>query len=250
MLQQNFAVLYISNLTLYNPVLPKTTKHSLSLNFSIGASYIELDSNSMLCTGGDPATAAVHRLDLSSFKFTPLPALSVPRKGSGVGRANNIFYEFGGKDGSGHDLMECEKWEMGGDSWTTAGSMNHPKVYFTPCNYHSSIYLVSSWDASSRIVEKFDPDAETFTDLSVSLFTETISFTASFVAYGELFLLTDKKQLACWKIATENTFRVVTTNGACDSTRQPRVLGSQVLLANKGNVAKFSLETYSFIESS
>jgi len=146
--------------------------------------------------------------------------------------------------------MECEKWEMGGDSWTTAGSMNHPKVYFTPCNYHSSIYLVSSWDASSRIVEKFDPDAETFTDLSVSLFTETISYTASFVAYGELFLLTDKKQLACWKIATENTFRVVTTNGACDSTRQPRVLGSQVLLANKGNVAKFSLETYSFIESS
>jgi len=58
MLQQNFAVLYISNLTLYNPVLPKTTKHSLSLNFSIGASYIELDSNSMLCTGGDCCRAS------------------------------------------------------------------------------------------------------------------------------------------------------------------------------------------------
>lgn len=248
MLQPGFAAIYLSSLFLYNPSISSTTKHPLSINFSIGGSYIELDKNSIMCTGGDPATSAVNSLDLSSFKFTPLPALTTARKGLGVGRAKAVFYVFGGRDGSAHDLIECEKWEIGGMNWTTAGSMNHPKAYFTPCNYNSVIFLASSWDASSRIVEKFDPEAETFTDLSVSLFTETISYTTSFIAYGELFLLTDKKQLACWKIDSEATFRVMTTNGACDSSRQPRIIGSQVLLANKGTVVKFSLETYSYVD--
>jgi len=49
-------------------------------------------------------------------------------------------------------------------------------------------------------------------------------------------------------IETECKFHLSTTSKVSGSTQQPLIVGSLVLIACKGEVQKFSLKTYSFLD--
>ena len=74
----------------------------------------------------------------------------------------------------------------------------------------------------------------------------------SFVANGELCVLTRRKQLGRWRIESEGEFRLFQTERECWSSQPPLIVNSLVLIANNslgrpGVVEKFSLESYAFI---
>jgi hypothetical protein len=99
------------------------------------------------------------------------------------------------------------------------------------------------------LVETFNPETEEFTNLAVRLPSQLSHSSFSFVANGELCLLTSTKQLARWKIESEKKFRLSFTNRNCFSTQPPLVVGSYVLIANaylRGRVEKLNLESYTF----
>ena len=77
------------------------------------------------------------------------------------------------------------------------------------------------------------------------------SGSVSFVANGELCVLTRGKQIAAWRIESEREFRLLDTDRECGSTQQPLVMGSMALIANNYSssnaVETFSLEFYAFV---
>lgn len=74
----------------------KTSRHTIPINFSSGVSYIELDRNSLLCLGGNPASQEVYSLDLTFFHLTSLPPLCSPREGAGLAQSATYTFVFGG----------------------------------------------------------------------------------------------------------------------------------------------------------
>jgi len=96
-------------------------------------------------------------------------------------------------------------------------------------------------------MESFDPQTEIYQALPVCLPSKLEGASASFVVNGELFVLTDNKQLARWRIESEAEVRLFVLNKGCCSTQPPLVLDSLVIIANAchESVEKFSLEDYS-----
>lgn len=224
------------------------SEHTLSVNFGVGGSCIQADRNTLLCVGANPASSAVYLLTLSTFQLSPLPSLFTPRDSAGLAKVNAHFYVLGGYNGGGV-LSSCEKMKLADKCWTRMSRMTHPRVAFTPCHYGSLLYIVSSNQEANRTVETFNAETETFTLFPVSL-PQELRFTMSvaFIAYGELCILTDEKQIALWNIDTEREFRLFNTDRWSWSCQQPLIVGSFVLIAYKGEVQKFSLETYSFLD--
>lgn len=69
----------------------------------------------------------------------------------------------------------------------------------------------------------------------------------AFVAFGELCILTNKQEMARWKVDSESEFRLSATNRTFFTSRQPLIVWKEVLIADFARVMKFSLETYSFL---
>lgn len=238
-----FAAVYFNKVELYDFATQQSTRHSLSVDFGDGGSYIELDANTMLCVGGFPPSARVYSLNLSSLQLTPLAGLHVPRCGAGVAKVTAWIYVFGGQG-----QISCEKYRSGDKQWQALANMHYPRSHFTPCSFNALIYLVSS--SEDRVVESFNPSTEVFTVLAVSLPQQLRlnSHSVAFVSNGELFLLTNDMQKARWKIESEREFRVSTTGRNCSSTQPPRVFGQLVFIASSGRMEKFSLQSFSFVK--
>ena len=185
----------------------------------------------------------MYQLNLLSFQLSPLPSLGTPRRDAGIAKVNNRIYVFGGADAAKHNLRSCEKIDLSEKRWTSIGSMTHCRGSFTPCHFRSLLYLVACWVSSS--VETFNPKRDTFAVLSVSL-PRQLTFgggSVSFVVDEELCVLTDEKQMLRWKIDAEREFRLSITEKVMWSNQQPRILGSQLLIACQGQVMQFSLGT-------
>lgn len=237
-----FAAVYFNKVELYDLASQQSSQHILEVDFGDGGSYIELDSNALLCLGGFPAASRVFSLDLNSLQLTPLPSLRTPRCGAGVFKTATWIYVFGGQG-----LASCEKYRLRGKQWQDLATMHYPRSHFTPCISGNLIYLISS--SEHRAVESFDPSLEVFTLLTVSLPHQLRlnSRSVAFVSSGEVCVLTNNMQKARWRIDSEREFRLSTAGRNCSSTQPPRIVGLLVLIASSGRLEKFSLQSYSFI---
>ena len=243
-----FPSVYKNAITVYDVESQQITRHSLSVNFDKGGSFVQLDCMNLLCVGANPASAAVYELNLTTFQQTALPEMTTPRNAPGIAKVASHIYVFGGVGSAGY-LTTCEKMDITDKQWvSTANNMLYPRISFTPCHHRALLYLVCSRNEANRTIETFHPETEVFALLPIQLPSEIQIGWASvaFVVNGELCLLTDNQQMARWKVDSEHEFRVENTGTTCFSTQQPLVMGSVVLIAYQGGVRQFSLETYSF----
>lgn len=239
-----FAAVFNDTIELYNIHSQQSTWSRLPVNFGWGGSFIALDRITMLCIGAYPAATAVYSLDLSSLQLIAMPPLFTPRAAAGVAIAASFVYVFGGYDNPNY-LNSCEKYSLKTKNWLPLRSMNHRRSHFTPCSFRHLIYLACP---TPTPIESFNPETETFIDLPLSFPRQPHLFSSlAFVAYEELFLLTNSKQMARWKINEERQFRISTTLKECWSTQPPLVLDSMVLIACTGRVQKFSLELFALL---
>ena len=245
-----FPSVYYNSLTLYNTTTRQADKHTIPINFCYGGSYILLDNNTnLLCFGGKIASQVVYSLDIFSLKYTNLPNSIYGRFSPGVTKTGKFVYIFGGQDELYRGLRSCEKWEVNDMKWTEIAQMAVSRACFTPCNFHSYIYLVATSTAETRSIETFHPITEKFQiiplTLPMSLRLECAS--VAFVVNEELCLITREKQIACCRLEKEWEFRVKEMGIGCWSSTPPRVIGREVFIACRDQVLRFSLETYSFL---
>lgn len=245
--REQFPIIYFQTLWQYKITVKETTQHVLAVNFRWGGSFVELDWDMVMCVAGNPATKNVYALNLSSHQLSQLRSLDTPREAPGVVKVRSSVYVFGGLGNSQH-LSSCEKWRNDTDSWTPLPGMHYPRAHFTPCDYHSLLYLVSSSD-DHRMIETFNPESEVFAVLAVALPGQlALGFTSvAFIAFGELCMLTGGKQMVRWRVDRDNEARLAYIDRDCYSSQQPVIEGNEVLIGCKGKLVKFSLETYSFL---
>ena len=239
-----FAAVFSDTVELYNIHSHQRTFGRLSVDLGWGGSFIALDANTMMCIGAYPAATAVYSLDLSSLQLTALPPLLTPRAVAGVAITTSFVYVFGGFNNPNY-LNSCEKYPLKTQKWLPLSNMKHRRSHFTPCSFRNLIYLACP---TSTPIESFDPETEVFMDLPVSFPRQALLLSSlAFVANEELFLLTNNKQMARWKINEEMEFRISATLRECWSTQPPLVLDSMVLIACTGRVQIFSLELLALI---
>lgn len=233
-----YAALYGNQLEIYDIKTQRTTKQTLAKDTGY-VGYIEIGDNTLMIMGREVMT-----LDLRTCQITSLPSLLSPRSFPGVAKGDNCVYAFGGLNGN----KECEKWSFVQNCWTRLPDMHYARGYFTPCPFQSLIYLAATSATDHRAVESFSPQTEICTVLPVSLPLQlTLGYNSvAFVASGELCVLTQHSEMARWRVDSESEFRFSATNKECYSRQPPLVMGKEVLIALKGTVVKFSLETYSF----
>ena len=243
-----FAAVWENNVDLYGVESQQSARCTLPINFGKGGSYIALNGSTLLCLGATPASTAVYELELWSLQLTALPPLHSPREAAGVAKGAHFLYVFGGCDSV--DLKSCEKYGWSSGQWQPLRDMQHVRSNFTPCTFRSLIYLLSP--CTTHTIETFSPDTETFDELSTYLpALMRKSSSVSFVASGELCVLTSEKQMGRWRIESERKFRLSMMGSRCCSTQPALVVGAVVLIANnyfrEEKVVKFSLESYAFI---
>jgi len=241
--RDSFASVWGDTVELYDLKSRQSAKHTLSVDFGHGGSYVQINRLTLLCLGAYPASDAAYELDISSFQLTLVSSLRVPRAWAGVAKAQHFVFVFGGK-GDDKRLKSCEKYELREKQWLPMDSMQERRSNFTPCTYRSLIYLLCP---VTPLIETFSPDTEAFTVLPISLPPQLDYGSVSFVVNGELCVLTDDRQMALWKIETETEFRLCKTERECWSTQPPLVFGCLVLIANEGRVEKWSLESQAFL---
>lgn len=243
------AGVYYNSAYVYEIQSKQLTQHTLSVDFGgLGVSCIEWDRDTMLCVGAYPASSAVYSLALSSFQLTPLPSLCISRAFAGIAKVNACFYVFGSWDEAAKQgSRSCEKMQISDKRWVPITDMSHPRSSFSPCHFHSLLYLASPW--TTKTVETFNPQTEAFAVLPVVL-PSNLNPRASvaFVVNAELCLLTEGQQMARWKIDAEREFRLFTTAKNSYSFQQPLILGSLVYITYTRTVQRFSLETYTFLD--
>ena len=238
-----FASVWCNTVEVYNLKSRQSTNHTLSVDFGHGGSYIQVDRHTLMCLGADPASSEVYDLDLFSHELTALPPLLASRGFAGVAKVAQFVYVFGGRN-SAKRLKSCEKYDLQGREWQPLSSMQERRSYFTPCLFRSLIYLPCP---VTPLIEAFCPETEVFTVLSVCLPSQLDYGSVSFVAKGELCILTDDGQMGQWKIESEGEFRVSGTDRECWSAQPPMILDSVVFIANEGKIEKWSLESSAFL---
>ena len=241
-----FAAVFGSTVTLCDLVSGQTTQQALSKDFNNTGSVVQLDGNSVLCLGGQPL--GVYLLDLTSFNLAELPALPTPRSYFGLAKAGENVYVFGGIDSYGNPLSICEKLSLVEKAWYRAGTMTHCRAAFTPCCHDSLLYLVSSWGPYPRAVETFNPATEMFQVLAVALPDElAYGCGVTFAVRGELCVLTEKQQIARWRVGEQGGFQVSVTDRACWSTQIPMISEGMAFINVEGMIYKFSFDSYTFV---
>ena len=221
-----FASMAGSDMELYDFKTNKTTR--IRLPTEVHSGYIQVDKTTVLVVGERVLT-----LDIPTLQITPLPRLGIPRNGIGVAQVENTVFAFGG--GGNESMKVCEKSSAPFTQWTPLPSMHYARANFTPCPFKVLIYLASTFSSNHRAVESFSPHNETFTELRVSLPAplNLASKSVTFQANGELILLTDKSQMARWKLGSGlHFFDVTTVDRPCYSYCPPFVVTIEVYIAN------------------
>lgn len=86
------------------------------------------------------------------------------------------------------------------DRWSRLGDMSYSRRLYSVLLPRPH-YLAATWAMYHEAVESFCPDTEVFTLLPISLPTQLeLRCLSLFFANGELFLLTEAKQVARWVI--------------------------------------------------
>ena len=221
-------------------------RHQLPVNFDVGGVCVELTPTTLLCMCGFPASRNVYELDLTTLHIRPWPSLCVPRDWPGALKLDTYVYVLGGQLDSATLLCSCEKMNLSDQQWTILRSeMTYPRLAFTPCLCNSLVYLLS---ADTDAIETFDPHAEVFTLLSVTLpgDLELDTLSVTFCLNGELCLLTGNMQMLRWCPGSAQEPRLCASTEGCWSHSQPLIVDSHVVIVYDANVMYFDLVTYTF----
>jgi hypothetical protein len=238
-----FAAVYSNRVNLYDLQSGQLSQYKIDEDFGAGTSYIQVDRETLVCLGGLPSSTDVSELNLSDMELSPMPSLHTPRAYAGAAEVASVIYVFGGQNSSYEGLKSCEKYED--CQWFPLNNMQEQRHGFTPCTFRGLIYLPCAF---TSVIEAFSPETELFSLLSVSFPIQLSKWlSVSFVARGNLCVLTGGKQLWQWKIGSRRKYRLSATEWSCWSSQPPRVMDSQVLIVNNGKVERFSLESYTFI---
>jgi len=232
-----------TNMMLYDFNTQQTSQQTLLV--FVWSGYVQVDRATVLIVGREVLT-----LDLLTLQVTPMAPLNTPRDWVGVAQVGRTVFAFGGNvKVDGDPLAVCEKSSFPPTNWTPLPHMNYARWFFTPCPFEELLFLTSTYFTHHRAVESFSPHTETFTILPVSLPAELQLDCASvaFVSGGELLVLTEKRQMARWKIGTKQSFRVSATDRGCWSHHPPLIVGAEVYIAKGWKVEKWSLETDRFV---
>ena len=227
---------------------------TVSTNFGYGGSFCFLDTNSLLCAGASPFSAATYNLYIPSRVLTLLQPMRTARNCLGLVKSDSrlcstgpTVFAFGGYNQS-TQLTSCEKFTISTKAWTPLKDMANPRGVFSPCEYKDQIYLADTYP-SHRVIEIFDIATENFAVFPVSLPTTLANYSAAFILDGELTILT-YDQIGKLALKTETQFRVSQSNKQqCRSSCPPLVYGKVVYLAyrDSGELLTYSLESNSFI---
>ena len=211
---------------------------------------MRVDETRIICMGMDLGSRDVYSLNIATLALLTLPCLIVsrawPSVTMGIGRTEDVIFVFGGDQDS-----SCEKYKLTETVWRSVGHMRYNVGYNAPCLYHSQFYLTCTCFLFTRSIETFDPDTELFSELSIK-YPDRLNYgcpSISFIANGELVIVTIARQMARWKIETETSFNLSYCGKACGSNQLPVVFDSFVLVPNDetAKAEKFSLESFSFL---
>ena len=231
---------------LYDLDSHQSESRNMTVDLTIGGGCVEVDGDVWLCIGAYPPSSSVYAIDVPSRQVTPLPGMITPRASMGLGKTGAYVYVFGGVNRG--ELRSCEKFRVATQTWEAVGDMQQPRWGFMPCLYRGLMYLISINTSAQRKVESFDLTSEIFSELSVTLppAFPLGGYSVSFQADGKLYCLSTLRKLVCWNIKQADQFQVVDVKRECWSAQPALVLNSEVLLACKGLVVKFSLQSYRF----
>lgn len=247
LIAEKYAAIGDGLITVYNVM--SQDKQQFAAPDGLSGSSIVVDGKGLFCIGSNPASVNTYIVDLESLEVNARAALTAPRYASGVVKAGRRVFAFGGLDAFDRLLNSCEEWSAQSQQWTTIGNMQCGRAAFTPCSHKALIYLLSSWSTDHRSLESFNPATSSFSRLPLSLPSDFLCDCGSvtFIASSELIILTDKAQIARWKLEEGMDLKVGRVEKGCVSLQQPLVLGSQVIFACQGEIAIFSVEAARFL---
>lgn len=148
-----FPYVHGNKVEMYNLLNGQSTNHTISVDFGSEGCFIQVDSQTLLCLGANPASTGVYELNLSSLTLTSLPSLRSPRMFAGVAKAGHIVYVFGGQERIlGTHLKSCEKYALQDKKWFTLSDMHEPRRAFTPCERNRSNPATSALSSTSSVL--------------------------------------------------------------------------------------------------
>jgi hypothetical protein len=180
-----------------------------------------LDTQTLLCLGGQPELATAQLVKLSTGQVTELPPMSIPRFSAGILKWLQQVFVFGGNDPA---TAQCERLCLTTQVWSSLSSMHRAKHAFCPCRYEDLIYL----PAAGEELEVFSLLSETYT-----LLTYTIPLkpgpTVAFLVGKELYVLAGG-QLARKLLASDVSVTELEacSGGSCATATAPMRLGEQI----------------------
>lgn len=147
-----------------------------------------IDFTTALCLGGYPASRDAFYLHLLSLTVTDAPNMMAVREDPAVIKCGDTVYAFGGF--SGTDFMSsCEAFSVSNERWVATPDLLKAGCFFPPALWGLDIYL-PHYD----FVQVYAVQRQVFR--MITLRTSLLSRPLLFPLDGELFLLTQEKQLS------------------------------------------------------
>lgn len=181
-------VLYGCNISFHCFESGVVTTVKLPVAFSDGAVCCVYEEEA-LCLGGDPPSAEVYKINLTSLVFDTLTPMRRARAWPGILTFGSSVYVFGGF------LRSCEKLQA--EVWTSLPDMLSAKCAFTPVACSELILLC----AFASDVESFHTKKEVFQRLPLQL-PGNSSPSLAFLA-GDWLHVLGRERAVRWKMGTE-----------------------------------------------
>ena len=202
-----FPCIHNDSCTLYNLSVGPMRTATLSHSFGIGTVFCFHKTDSLLCLGGDPPSAEVFDLPMSTLELAAQPAMERVRAWPGVVLWRSVVYVFGGN--LSPPLCEVEKYGVADKQWSAVGPMKQGRVAFMPVVYQDRILLISAGPGNTP-VESFFPITETYQTLEIAI--ECQGYGAlSFLHHNEVQILLYKGSFLQWNPANTHYSQRETT---------------------------------------
>lgn len=194
---------------------------SLQVTLPKNAMTCLVDTQTLLCLGGQQEFATAQLVKLSTGLITELPPMSIPRFSAGILKWQQQVFVFGGNDPA---TAQCERLCLTAQVWSPLSSMHRAKHAFSPCRYEDSIYL----PAAGEELEVFSLLSETFNLLAYTIPLKP-GPTVGFLVEKELYVLAGG-QLARKLLASDMSVTEMegSSGDSCATAIPPMRLGEQI----------------------
>ena len=176
--------------------LEKKTVQSFALSKVVknGARVCLSGANTALVLGGNPSSAEVFVVKLTTGEISEMDPMLFPRTGPGVVKGSSFLYVFGGEG-----LRSCEKFGLKTKKWTVLPDMETIKWAFCPCLYMGEVYLADS----NAPIELFSIATDTLKTLPIVL-SELTGCLTTVLHNDQLLMLSTHSQVAYWQVSSDS----------------------------------------------